>query len=97
MIETAENECKDRLKNIKNNLSNLQNLLLEVSKQKTYTFTMWVLGEDIEWKIENDLDLLDKAGLICAKTRYSDQGGYLEYSLKEKGKNIVEKIENNSS
>ena len=93
LIKVAEKECADKVKNVKDNLNDLQNLLLKISEQKKYDLTLWVLGEDIDWKIEQNFEILDKAGLITGKMKFYDQSGYLEYSLTDKGKKLVQKIQ----
>jgi len=93
LIKAAEKECEDKVKNVKNNLTDLQNLLLKISEQKKYDLTLWVLGEDVDWKVEKNFELLDKAGLITGKMKFYDQSGYLEYSLTDKGKKIVQQIQ----
>ena len=92
LVDTIEKECKNRLIDIKNNLTRFQEILLKISEQKKYKLTLWVVGEDTNWEVEKDLDLLEKAELIIGEMGYSDQSGYREYSLTEKGKKIVQKL-----
>ena len=92
LVDTIEKECKNRLIDIKNNLARFQEILLKISEQKKYKLTLWVVGEDTNWEVEKDLDLLEKAELIIGEMGYSDQSGYREYSLTEKGKKIVQKL-----
>lgn len=92
LVDTIEKECKNRLIDIKNNLVRFQEILLKISEQKKYKLTLWVVGEDTNWEVEKDLDLLEKAELIIGEMGYSDQSGYREYSLTDKGKKIVQKL-----
>ena len=92
LVDTIEKECKNRLDDIKNNLARFQEILFKISEQKKYKLTLWVVGEDTNWEVEKDLDLLEKAELIIGEMGYSDQSGYREYSLTEKGKKIVQKL-----
>ena len=92
LVDTIEKECKNRLDDIKNNLARFQEILFKISEQKKYKLTLWVVGEDTNWEVEKDLDLLEKAELIIGEMGYSDQSGYREYSLTDKGKKIVQKL-----
>ena len=90
LVDIIEEECQNRLIDIKNNLARFQDLLLKISKQKKYDLTLWVVGEDTNWEAKKDLDLLEKAGLIIGKMGYSDQSGYREYTLTDKGNRIIQ-------
>ena len=92
LINAAENECQNKVKNIKNDLASFKEMLLKISNQKIHHHTLWVLGEEVEGKDEMHLELLEKAGLVISKKGYSDQSAYLEYSLTDKGKTVVEAI-----
>ena len=92
LINAAENECQNKVQNIKNDLASFKEMLLKISNQKTHHHTLWVLGEEVEAKDEMHLELLEKAGLVISKKGYSDQSAYLEYSLTDKGKTVVEAI-----
>lgn len=94
LVETVEKEYKNRLIYIKNNLARFKELLLKVSKQKKYKLTLWVVGEDTNWEVKKDLDLLEKTQLIIGEMGYSDQSGYREYSLTEKGNKVIQKLTN---
>lgn len=94
LIDFVEEECQNRLKDINNNLGRFQELLLKISRQKNYHLTLWVVGEDMHWGVEKDLDLLENADLITGEMGYSDQSGYRNYTLTDKGKNLVQKLIN---
>ena len=94
LIDFVEEECQNKLKDINNNLERFQELLLKISRQKNYHLTLWVVGEDMHWGVEKDLDLLEKADLITGEMGYSDQSGYRIYTLTDKGKGIVQKLLN---
>jgi len=95
LIEAAENECQKKVKAVKDDIVTFREFLLKISEEKTYHYTLWVLGEDTDQKNKMYFDLLEKAGLIRSKKGYSDQSGYLEYSLTDKGENMVQKIKKN--
>lgn len=94
LVDTIEKECKNRLIDIKNNLVRFQEILLKISEQKKYKLTLWVVGEDTNWEVKKDLDLLEKTQLIIGEMGYSDQSGYREYSLTEKGNKVIQKLTN---
>lgn len=94
LIDFVEEECQNRLKDINNNLGRFQELLLKISRQKNYHLTLWVVGEDMHWGVEKDLDLLENADLITGEMGYSDQSGYRNYTLTDKGKRLVQKLLN---
>ena len=94
LIDFVEEECQNKLKDINNNLERFQELLLKISRQKNYHLTLWVVGEDMHWGVEKDLDLLENADLITGEMGYSDQSGYRNYTLTDKGKSLVQKLLN---
>lgn len=94
LVDTIEKECENKLIDIKNNLERIQKLLLKVSEQKKYKLTLWVVGEDTNWEVKKDFDLLEKAELIIGEMGYSDLSGYREYSLTDEGKKIIQKLTN---
>lgn len=95
ILENAiEEECHNNLKDVNNDLRRFQELLLKISTQKRYRLTLWVVGEDTNWGVEKDFDLLEKADLIVGKMGYSDQSGYREYTLTDKGNKLVKKLFN---
>jgi DNA-binding PadR family transcriptional regulator len=96
LINVVEEENKNKLNDINNNLERFQELLLEIHKQKPYHLTLWVIGEETYWGVEKDLDLLEKANLITGKIGYTDQSSYRHYTLTDKGKVLVQKLLNQS-
>jgi DNA-binding MarR family transcriptional regulator len=96
LVSITEEEYKNKLKAINNNLERFQELLLKIFNQKKLHLTLWVVGEDTHWEVEKDLDLFEKAGLIIGEMGYSDQSGYREYTLTNKGKKLVQKLLNKS-
>jgi hypothetical protein len=92
LVNAIEEECQDKIKDVKKNLEKFQELLLKIFRQKKYHITLWVVGEDTKWAVKKDLDLLEKANLISGKMGYSDQSGYREYSLTDKGNKLVQKL-----
>jgi adenine-specific DNA methylase len=96
LADVIEEEFQNKLKDVSNNLGRFQELLLKISRQKKFHLTLWVVGEDTHWGVEKDLDLLEKADLIVGKMGYSDQSGYREYTLTDKGNRLVQKLPNQS-
>jgi hypothetical protein len=96
LADVIEEEFQNKLKDVSNNLGRFQELLLKISRQKKFHLTLWVVGEDTHWGVEKDLDLLEKADLIVGKMGYSDQSGYREYTLTDKGNKLVQKLFNQS-
>lgn len=96
LVDTIEKDYQNMLSDIKNNITRFQEILLKILKQKKYKLTLWVVGEDTNWKVKKDLDLLEKSELIIGKMGYSDQSGYKQYTLTEKGKMVVQKHTNQS-
>jgi adenine-specific DNA methylase len=96
LADVIEEEFQNKLKDVSNNLGRFQELLLKISRQKKLHLTLWVVGEDTHWGVEKDLDLLEKADLIVGKMGYSDQSGYREYTLTDKGNKLVQKLFNQS-
>jgi hypothetical protein len=96
LVEVIEEECQNKLKDVNNNLGRFQELLLKVSRQKKFHLTLWAVGEDTHLGVEKDLDLLEKADLIIGEMGYSDQSGYREYTLTDKGNRLVQKLLNQS-
>lgn len=96
LVDTIEKDYQNMLSDIKNNITRFQEILLKILKQKKYKLTLWVVGEDTNWKVKKDLDLLEKSELIIGKMGYSDQSGYKQYTLTEKGKMVIQKHTNQS-
>ena len=96
LVDTIEKDYQNMLSDIKNNITRFQEILLKILKQKNFKLTLWVVGEDTNWKVKKDLDLLEKSELIIGKMGYSDQSGYKQYTLTEKGKMVVQKYTNQS-
>ena len=94
LTDVIEEEWQNKLKNVNDNLDRFQELLIKIYRQKKFHLTLWVVGEDTCWGVEKDLDLLEEADLIVGKMGYSDQSGYREYTLTEKGNMIVKKLLN---
>jgi predicted transcriptional regulator len=92
LIDVIEEDMQNKLKDITNNLSRFQELLINISRQKKYHLTLWVVGEDTHWEVKKDLDLLEKADLIIGEMGYSDQSGFREYTLTDKGKKLVQNL-----
>jgi hypothetical protein len=92
LIDVIEEDMQNKLKDITNNLSRFQELLINISRQKKYHLTLWVVGEDTHWEVKKDLDLLEKADLIIGEMGYSDQSGFREYTLTDKGNKLVQNL-----
>lgn len=94
LVGIVEEEYRNTIEDINNNLEKFQTLLLKIYKQKKFRLTLWVVGEDTHWEVKKDLDLLEKAGLIFGENGYTDQSGYREYKLTDKGFKLVQKLPN---
>ena len=67
-------------------------LLLRVEKLRNWSAPLFIQGQESKDHILNDLDLLERLGLLEGRIRFTHRNAYKTFSLTAKGKSLVERI-----
>jgi hypothetical protein len=96
LTQVAKEDCANEELEIEKNLERFKSLLLEIARAKKWDLAIWVEGtavSDAE-KVENDLNLLERANLVKGTTKFTERNAYREYQLTKKGTELLKKLQN---
>ena len=90
LLEKAEEEFQRERKKIIERSEELKSLLIRIGKVGRWTLTTSVMGMETHHpEQEEDLDLLERCGLIESKIKYTKHNEYRECTVTEKGQAVV--------
>lgn len=87
--------CDDFEKNyheIERNLSKYVELLSKINERGDWSVTLSVQGEDVEDPSLISIGLLEKAGVLNGRTKYTERNVYKIFTLTDEGKELIDKI-----
>jgi hypothetical protein len=94
LLVVVEEEHRNRVRGVEESLSRFSDLLLAIGLVGSWDFLLWAEGvesKDVE-RVQDDLDMLEKAGLIKTEIKYRHRGPYRDCKLTETGAELLKKL-----
>ncbi len=85
-------EFENNYHEIEGNLSKYVKLLSKINERGDWSVTLSVQGEDVEDSSLISLELLEKAGVLNGRIKYTERNVYKIFTLTDEGKKLIEKI-----
>jgi len=86
-------EFEDSSRAVEENLSRYVELLLKARRLQSLSVALAVLGHDTNDPELKDLDLLERAGVLEAKIKFTERNVYKIFTATERGVELASRIE----
>jgi hypothetical protein len=86
-------EFEDSSHTVEENLSRYVELLLKARRLGSFSVALAVLGQDTRDPELKDLDLLERAGVLEAKIKFTERNVYKIFSATDRGEELASRIE----
>ena len=94
LLEKIEEDYQEERKKVIERSEELRSLLIKIANAGRWDLTTSVMGMETHHpEQQEDLDLLERCGLIESKVKYTKHNEYREYSITRKGQAIVKRAE----
>ncbi len=88
ICDDFEKSCRD----IDENLPRYLELLSKIHETGDWSETLSVRGEDVKDPSHDSVELLEKAGILEGRIRFTERNMYKIFTLTEEGRNLIDKI-----
>jgi hypothetical protein len=90
LLKKMEEDFQKERKKVVERSEDLKSLLVRIAKAGRWSLPTSVMGTETHHpELKNDLNLLERCGLISGKAIYTKHNAYQEYSVTRKGKAMV--------
>lgn len=94
LLGVVEEENRNRVRGVEESLMRFSDLLLAIGLVGSWDLLLWAEGvesNDVK-RMQGDLDLLEKAGLIKTEIKYRPHGPYRDCQLTDRGVELLKKL-----